>query len=357
MSELLHLSHSFQVRAMAQEERTIDVIASSEAIDSYGEIVAQDWDLRRYLANPVVLWGHNSWGMPIGRASDVRVETGSDGKNQLLAKLHFVDAKANPMAEQVWQGIVQGSIRAVSVGFRTKNVSVKPIGTDKEILVLSGNELIEISVVPIPANPEALAIGKKTFDTLKALATRGAPTQPEKAPMSILVTLAAILSLPTDAKEPDVIDAIKRLETTSKERERSLGSILDACGSSSVDAALGVIAAGKDAIAKGVELAKKLDDMERDSVIEKAKAEKKLTPHQVKTLADKPLDFVKAFIELQVPIPALASEAQEKQGSHTLAAQSWNGKTWSELSPGEKHDLYVANHDLYEAMKAAASAA
>jgi hypothetical protein len=115
MNELFRRSYSLAVRAQADATPSVDVIASSTALDGYGEIVAQDWDLRRYEANPVVLYGHNSYAMPIGHASNVRVEG-----DKLLATLNFVDARANPMAEQVWQGVLQGSLRAVSVGFRSK---------------------------------------------------------------------------------------------------------------------------------------------------------------------------------------------------------------------------------------------
>lgn len=347
MSELIQLAYGFSVRAHNDEKRSVEVVASSEAIDAYGEIVVQDWDLKRYKANPVVLYGHNSWSLPIGHASDVRIE---DGK--LLATLNFVDARANPQAEQVWQGILQGSLRAVSVGFRSKAAKSQSIG-DRTVFVLSGNELIEISVVPIPANPEAVAFGKKSLDLIRALAERTEPK--EKKSMSILVTLAAVLGMSSTASEPEVIDNVKSLGRRAESAEANTKKLLDAAGTDSVEKALGIIVAGKSAIAELGEEKKKNETLERAQIIAKAKEEKKLTPAQEKQLEGKSLDFVKGFIELQHPNPVLGTKGAEEP-EHSPATLTWKGKTWDQLKPIEKHNLYFENRDLYEAMKAAAEA-
>lgn len=359
-SEMIHRSYGFSVRAMAEEGRSVDVVASSEDIDSWGEIVVQDWDLSRYEKNPVVLYGHNSWGLPIGHASNVRVE-----KNQLLATLKFVDARANPLAEQVWQGIVQGSLRAVSVGFRCKQAKSQVVG-DRTVFVLSGNELLEISVVPIPANPEAVAVATKSMNIIRALA--GAQPQQEQ-PMSLNVkTLLAILSLAETATEADAIEKVKSLEKRATDAEARVSvaetkaaacaadtaKLLEAVGSDTVEKALGAIAAGKAAVGElAVEKAKG-EQLERAQLIADAKAAKKLTPAQEKGLEGKSLEFVKGFLDLQVPNPTLQAE-DAKQPETKSSDLSWNGKTWDQLKPQEKHDLFHENKDLYVAMRDAAA--
>jgi len=132
-------------------ERTYRFVASTEDMDADGDIVEQKWDLKRFKQNPVVLFGHNSRELPIGKATDVGVVDG-----QLEATLILASEKANPLAEQVNQGIKEGTLRAVSVGFRPKEVRHER-RNDKDVFVLSDNELFEISVVPIPSNPKALA--------------------------------------------------------------------------------------------------------------------------------------------------------------------------------------------------------
>jgi hypothetical protein len=159
---LLRKAAPVTIKSMDEKARSVRVIASTESIDSYDECVVQDWDLSRYEKNAPVLYLHNAGGgfcgpstkdtFPVGYATDVAVVDG-----QLEATLNFVDANASPLAEYVWQGIVQGSLRAVSVGFCPRDV--KPGKKDGEdVLFLSGNELFEISVVPIPANPDAVAL-------------------------------------------------------------------------------------------------------------------------------------------------------------------------------------------------------
>lgn len=139
------------IGTLDETNRTFAVVASTDAVDSHGHVVEQDWDLRRYQANPVVLYGHRHNELPIGSASDVRVEAGS-----LHATIRLVDGKANPLAEQVFELVRQGALRAVSVGFRPKRTR-KEKRDDAEVTVLSGNELLEISVVPVPSNAETLA--------------------------------------------------------------------------------------------------------------------------------------------------------------------------------------------------------
>ena len=178
-TDIVRRTFGFRARAETLDEvaRSIRVIASTAAIDSYDEIVEQSWNLDRYSRNPVVLYHHNAAGgffggsavetLPIGHASRVGVVDG-----QLEATLHFVTAEANPMAEMVWQGVRQGSLRAVSVGFYPHTVVSEKVN-DSDRFVLKDNELFEISVVPLPANPEAVALGAETRgEQLRRLAAR-----------------------------------------------------------------------------------------------------------------------------------------------------------------------------------------
>src|SRR5687767_5038693 len=92
-----------------EKRRAIDVIASTDAEDSYEEVVLQNWDLTRYQRNPVVLWNHNSAGgflqnirqeemLPIGHSEKAEIRGG-----KLRATIRLVDGKANPMGERVYQ--------------------------------------------------------------------------------------------------------------------------------------------------------------------------------------------------------------------------------------------------------------
>lgn len=172
---------AYELRVINEAERSVEVIASTDTIDAHGDILEQDWDLKRYKKNPVVLWNHNRcWDamgatpkdmLPIGFGSNTKVAEG-----KLESKLTFVDEKANEMAELVWQGFVQGSIRAVSVGFKPGKVTQELRPNGRTVYRLSECELREISVVPMGSNPEAVAksIEDQERAWLDSIATKSA---------------------------------------------------------------------------------------------------------------------------------------------------------------------------------------
>lgn len=175
------LRKHLEIKAGDVQGRSVRVTASTESEDSYGDIVTQDWDLRRYERNPVVLYNHNSFGgmfggaraeetLPIGSASDVRVVGGA-----LEATLNFVTAEANPLAEKILQLFKQRAIRAVSVGFRP-GAKREETRNGRDVYVLSKNELYEISVTPMGANADAVAksLHASNIAALKAPPVTGA---------------------------------------------------------------------------------------------------------------------------------------------------------------------------------------
>lgn len=172
---------AFAASVPEASSRSVKVIASTDRLDAAGRIVAQDWDLTRFQSNPVVLWNHGvsdalfsapatEVTLPIGYASDVRVEG-----SLLKATLAFVDASANPLAEKVWQGIRQGSVRGVSIGWHATTAS-EEIHEGQPVTVLRGNSLVEISIVAIPANPEAIVENERLAASLRQRASIGLPT-------------------------------------------------------------------------------------------------------------------------------------------------------------------------------------
>lgn len=168
------VSRGLALKSIEKNKRTVSFVASTDAIDSYDDVVEQDWMLERYLENPVVLFGHNSRELPVGKAISVGVVE-VDGRKRLECTVQLASAEANPLAEQVWNSLVEGTLRAVSVGFIPGDYRFEK-RDGREVFVLSKNELHEISIVPIPANPEALAKMKA-----KAIAAAGQDNQPAPA--------------------------------------------------------------------------------------------------------------------------------------------------------------------------------
>lgn len=133
------------------ERREVDFVASTPDKDSQDDIVEQDFLFERFFKNPVILFAHDRRSLPIGRAENVRVEGGL-----LRLTVVFASKAANPMAENVFLLIKEKILKAMSIGFIPRDIR-RELRDGEEVWILSRNELIEASVVPIPANENALA--------------------------------------------------------------------------------------------------------------------------------------------------------------------------------------------------------
>jgi Escherichia/Staphylococcus phage prohead protease len=138
--------------------RRITFIASDETVDRYGDIIrASGWKLENFRRNPVLLWAHSSREPPIGRVPDIRVEG-----TRLIADCDFVPEGVDPFADLVWTLIDQKFVNASSVGFMPL-ADPKVIRDDDDMITgfeFNDQELLELSVVPVPANPQALAVAR-----------------------------------------------------------------------------------------------------------------------------------------------------------------------------------------------------
>ena len=120
-------------------------IASSPNTDRMGDQVAQDFDLAEYLANPVVLFGHDH-ADPVGKCLDARIENGN-----LVAEIEFAPTDRG---QEIAALVDHGTLRALSIGFTPGDTQVNADGG----FTFQKNSLVEISIVPVPANPDALRI-------------------------------------------------------------------------------------------------------------------------------------------------------------------------------------------------------
>jgi len=211
------------IRAMKPEERTASFVASTEAVDSYGDIVDQaSWQLDHFKANPIVLYGHNSRELPIGKATDIAVRNG-----QLEATIKFASAEANPRAEEVWRLIQEGILRAVSVGFVPTD-GKSEVRDGKDVFVWRSPVLKEISVVPVPANHEALARLKAAFASTHDSETPALPgTNPRNAEETAMDPKELTAKIEKQAVELAEMGAkVKALETEKNALEKQCESLV-----------------------------------------------------------------------------------------------------------------------------------
>jgi HK97 family phage prohead protease len=196
-------------KASKLQEGEIEFVVSSGAIDAHGERMNVDGiDFKDYKKNPVVLWGHDGFNLPIARTTKIWKE---GGKLMARAQFYLKDA----FATKVYNYILDGFLNAVSIGGM-----VQEWGADG--ITISKMSMKEFSVVSIPANPEAL-VANKSLDgnqqaELRAMAnayarqilTKEGGTNEVQKNIDVLETLVATLkevafSEPHDAQAGETI--------------------------------------------------------------------------------------------------------------------------------------------------------
>lgn len=139
------------------DNRTARFIMTTESIDRYGDIVVQSGgDLERFMKNPQALMFHNSRDWPIGTWSDVtKILSGRPKRTEGV--LNFMEEGMDEDADRAARHVSAGTIRTISIGFIPLDWEWL---TDQEGdfsgIKFTAWELIEASLVPIPANPECL---------------------------------------------------------------------------------------------------------------------------------------------------------------------------------------------------------
>jgi phage head maturation protease len=119
-------------------------VARQAAVDG---IAVAEVDLSRYLANPVVLWGHDDDRPAIGRGHPF-VDAG-----RLLVDVTF--DLADPFAAEVDRKLRAGFLHALSCGY---TVPALTVGDDGKPAEGQRWQLHEVSVVNLPRDPDALIV-------------------------------------------------------------------------------------------------------------------------------------------------------------------------------------------------------
>lgn len=126
-------------------------VASTNSLDRHGEIVDNNgWEMRAYKKNPVILWAHDHSEPAIGVSKKTWVEgVGKKAKLMIQPIFHDVTEKARAVKALVEMGV----INSLSVGF-------KPLESPDGV-TFTKNELLEVSIVNVPANADAMMLAYK----------------------------------------------------------------------------------------------------------------------------------------------------------------------------------------------------
>jgi hypothetical protein len=163
---------NFEIKQVgAEEDRVLRFVGSDETPDRDNDILeTAGWKVDNYLKNPVFMAVHNYEKLPVGKSIKVfpdivNKNTMFDIKFPTIAELS--SDPENPsehakFADTVYMMYKNGYLNAVSVGFHGVKYKTRD---DESVLELPEwrrgrryleQELLELSAVPVPCNPNAL---------------------------------------------------------------------------------------------------------------------------------------------------------------------------------------------------------
>ena len=175
MNDKIYTDATYQAKQVGADGVPIyTFLFTNDRLDRQGEVVTlEGWDFTQYLTNPVVLDSHQYTSIEaiVGRC--VAISRSDAG---WLADIRFNDSEYGALARSLVEG---GDLRAVSVGFRPLAIEYPDMAslrasravdddTIKALVTVAPDprtavrhvrkELLEISVVPIPANADAIRV-------------------------------------------------------------------------------------------------------------------------------------------------------------------------------------------------------
>jgi HK97 family phage prohead protease len=192
-------------------DRQVEVIASDATRDRMGDVlVPGGCDITNYRRNPVVLAQHDA-NQPIARA------TVSVGVDRVTALIEFPPAGTSATSDSYLRLMKTGVISAVSVGFLP--VEWEPLRDGG--LKYTRWELIELSCVSVPANPNAIVTGKSVgeADSREARLARAAAIKRR-------LIRDGVLSAPLRVPE-HVCPSAEEIERQEAERHKAAAATYD----------------------------------------------------------------------------------------------------------------------------------
>jgi HK97 family phage prohead protease len=151
------LDCEIKLPADAGTDAVVEFIASNDKLDRYDEVIdAKGWQLDNYKRNPVFQNSHKYGDICFTLGKSVLTEVRG---NALVQRILFA-VDINPIAKLAYDLYRQKFLNAVSVGFipiRWETGSAESPYRRKYL----EQELLELSAVSIPANPDALQLAVK----------------------------------------------------------------------------------------------------------------------------------------------------------------------------------------------------
>lgn len=197
------------------------VTLSSESLNRNGyRVLTSGIRLETFRKNPAMFLGHMSWGMPIGRWDDLKIE------GDKLTAVPVFDEN-DPLAVAAKSKFENGFLFATSIAFRTLQTSDKPehLLKGQKYATVTECELMEASFVGIPGNPDA------TLDAHDYQSTGDIPAIFTNSDIQMdFKKLAQALGLADSADETAILAAIADMKNQSASLSAARADALLALG-------------------------------------------------------------------------------------------------------------------------------
>jgi hypothetical protein len=200
-----------------------DFVINTENVNEYKyRILTDGIDYTQYLRNPVVLYlhnredfGKNKGGEVIGRCVKLDVVD-----NQLIASIEF--DMNDEFSKKIADKVANGFIRMASMYADVIAASSEPelVKEGQLYETVTKCKLVEISIVPIGGNDDALKLSGKNEGEVKIKLLK--KLNLKKEDMSEFKTIALALGKPADASETALLETIAQVKLAKETAERKV---------------------------------------------------------------------------------------------------------------------------------------
>lgn len=158
--DFIYKNFSVTSKAIDADGGVYSAMISIENTDRQGDVVrATGGRFENYLKNPVVLWAHDYSDLPVAKTTNLEIIPGEG----IRATFQFPEMGTSEKADAVRRLWSAGFLGATSIGFTPLKASPTETGWDFQEW-----EMLEFSIVPVPANAEALRLAIKTIEGIPA---------------------------------------------------------------------------------------------------------------------------------------------------------------------------------------------
>ena len=286
----LNFDKGYELKALEENDlgKSYEFIGSKEIEDRDGDtILISGISLENLGKNLPSFFNHSSYHL-IGHVSDAKKV-----KKELRVTIFVLKDATLPSGVKVIDAIDSGSLKAVSIGFMLKKWEPKDVDDPWGGWIIKECELLEVSIVSIPANPEALLVkshiaGMKDEDItkfFKSLDVTSPITASKDLPISETAEWDSVKALER-VKEFVTIDDntfnLQKFETAFMytKTNKDNGSDFVFQFADVIEGKLTAVRAGLEEAYKSLELDKDINDKERARIksIIKDYSEKMETP-------------------------------------------------------------------------------